>query len=405
MGLSQQVATQEPVRKTLPPKPKKTHSQELTQREHKVLPKKSDSNEMESFDQIFSDNYGLEEFPFLNTPPMEYVSPASAEDASYFDSEEADTEPMCAEEEVWGNLGCVSPGEAEGMEDVEEAKVDLNAVLDFNLERREEVIYEFTLPVEADENNSFSLNLNPDLNLLGTHNQDIIRDTMMMSGINIGLIDVNNLTSLPEPIPSTSFFIQGSDTAPEDDYMETVNPTEVEGILPTMEFEAVQTDCTTTYIPSTIPDEEEEEVDPNDPDWSLADLLNVAVNPSSRRQRIMTPKAKLLHQTKPNLHAVKGEMKRRRPGRPERQEPFTITVVPSRKATSSISEEDLQSLKYRRMRDLNNKASKDCRARRKNKNQLAEEELEQLTEKNLLLRQKLAKMEKEAAYYRRMNNQ
>ena len=169
MGLSQQVASQEPVRKTLPPKPKKTHTQELTQREHKVLPKKSDSNEMESFDQIFSDNYGLEEFPFLNTPPMEYVSPASAEDASYFDSGEADTEPMCAEEEVWGNLGCVSPVDAEGIEDVKEAKVDLNAVLDFNLERREEVIYEFTLPVEADENNSFSLNLEPDLNLLGRH--------------------------------------------------------------------------------------------------------------------------------------------------------------------------------------------------------------------------------------------
>lgn len=404
MGLSQQVASQEPVRKTLPPKPKKTHTQELTQREHKVLPKKSDSNEMESFDQIFSDNYGLEEFPFLNTPPMEYVSPASAEDASYFDSGEADTEPMCAEEEVWGNLGCVSPVDAEGIEDVKEAKVDLNAVLDFNLERREEVIYEFTLPVEADENNSFSLNLEPDLNLLGTHDQDIIRDTLMMSGIDIGQIDVNNLTSLPEPIPSTSIFIQGSCPAAEDDYMETVNPIEVEGMLPSMEFEAAQTDCTTTYLPSTIPDEEVEEADPNDPDWSLADLLNVAASPSRRRQRVMTPKAKLLHQTKPNLNSVKKEeMKRRRPGRPERQEPFTITVVPSRKATSSISEEDLQSLKYRRMRDLNNKASKDCRARRKNKNQLAEEELEQLTEKNLLLRQKLAKMEKEADYYRRMN--
>lgn len=394
MGLSQQMASQQPARKTLPPKPK---SQEPTQREHKVLPKKSNSNEMESFDQIFSDNYGLEEF--LNTPPMEYVSPASAEDASYFDSEEADTEPLCAEEEVWGNLGCVSPVEAEGIEDIAEAQVDPNAAMDFNLERREEVLYEFTLPVDADENNSFSFNLEPDLNLLGTHDQDIIRDTLMMSGIDIGQIDVNNLTSLPEPIPSTSFFIQGSGPALEDDYMETVNPTEVEGMLPSMKFEPVQTNCTTTYIPSIIPDEEVEEADPNDPDWSLADLLNVPASPSSRRQRVSTPKAKLLHSVK------KGEMKKRRPGRPERQEPFTITVVPSRKASSSISDEDLMSLKYRRMRDLNNKASKDCRARRKNKNQSAEEEFEQLTEKNLQLRQKLAKMEKEAAYYRRMNSQ
>ena len=55
----------------------------------------------------------------------------------------------------------------------------------------------------------------------------------------------------------------------------------------------------------------------------------------------------------------------------------------------------MRSLKYRRMRDLNNEASRKCRKNRKSKAALAEVELEEEMRKNEDLRQRLSDMEKE----------
>ena len=69
---------------------------------------------------------------------------------------------------------------------------------------------------------------------------------------------------------------------------------------------------------------------------------------------------------------------------------------------NAMSEEEIQGLKYRRMRELNNQASKACRAKRKNKQQSLEEELVVEQDKNLRLRQKLGAMEKEYAQYKKL---
>merc|ERR1712079_613791 len=93
-------------------------------------------------------------------------------------------------------------------------------------------------------------------------------------------------------------------------------------------------------------------------------------------------------------------MKPKKPGRPERDGPYQIPPIPTRNARMGMSEEELQGLKYRRMRELNNQASKARRAKRKNKQQAMEEELE----KNLRLRQQLEVMEEKYAKLKKLTS-
>jgi len=76
-------------------------------------------------------------------------------------------------------------------------------------------------------------------------------------------------------------------------------------------------------------------------------------------------------------------------GRPARQEPITITEVPE----IGLTKEQRQALKYRRMRDLNNEASRKCRKARKAKANKAEALLDEEQNKNENLRAKKQKME------------
>merc|ERR1712012_579431 len=85
---------------------------------------------------------------------------------------------------------------------------------------------------------------------------------------------------------------------------------------------------------------------------------------------------------------------KRKVGRPEVKAPITITEVP-KTGKIDLSQDQLRSLKYRRMRDLNNEASRKCRKNRKSKAALAEAELEEEMRKNEDLRQRLSDMEKE----------
>ena len=79
-------------------------------------------------------------------------------------------------------------------------------------------------------------------------------------------------------------------------------------------------------------------------------------------------------------------------GRPERQTPLEITEVP-RAGSVSVTPEKMRKLKYRRMRDLNNEASKKCRRNRKQKMNAKEQECQEEEEKYKILKEKLQQME------------
>ena len=86
-------------------------------------------------------------------------------------------------------------------------------------------------------------------------------------------------------------------------------------------------------------------------------------------------------------------------GRPERQTPLEITEVP-RAGSVSVTPSEMRKLKYRRMRDLNNEASKKCRRNRKQKLNVKEQECQEEEEKYKMLKEKLQQMEFETASWR-----
>lgn len=102
-------------------------------------------------------------------------------------------------------------------------------------------------------------------------------------------------------------------------------------------------------------------------------------------------------------------IKSRKRGRPEREEPREITPklpkLPRGQITSDseyayvsdsggiLTDDEVSALKYRRMRDLNNEASKRCRQTRKQKMAINEHMVNQLTEKNEKLKNIVDRME------------
>merc|ERR1712004_202847 len=134
----------------------------------------------------------------------------------------------------------------------------------------------------------------------------------------------------------------------------------------------------------------------DDPDWMPEEEL---LQPSTSRAR--RPSCV----RKPAVRSVqKTSMKKKKPGRPEREGPYNIPSIPTRNARMGMSEEELQGLKYRRMRELNNQASKACRAKRRNKQQAMEEELVMEQEKNMRLRQQLEVMEEKYAKLKKLTS-
>merc|ERR1711976_702346 len=84
-------------------------------------------------------------------------------------------------------------------------------------------------------------------------------------------------------------------------------------------------------------------------------------------------------------------VKRKTVGRPARQGPIPITEVPE----AGLTEEQKAALKYRRMRDLNNEASRKCRKNRKAKMYQADTLLQEEKAKNEKLTHILQRMEAE----------
>ena len=93
---------------------------------------------------------------------------------------------------------------------------------------------------------------------------------------------------------------------------------------------------------------------------------------------------------------------KKKPGRPEREGPYNIPPIPTRNARMGMSEEELQGLKYRRMRELNNQASKACRAKRKNKATEMEEQVAVEEERKMELEARYASMLQQVEELRRM---
>jgi len=84
--------------------------------------------------------------------------------------------------------------------------------------------------------------------------------------------------------------------------------------------------------------------------------------------------------------------KTRKRGRPSK--PLgSGTITPVVDLTGSMTDDEVSAQKYRRMRDLNNEASRRCRESRKGKQSAAEIELEMLQTRNIHLKKKLIEME------------
>ena len=76
-----------------------------------------------------------------------------------------------------------------------------------------------------------------------------------------------------------------------------------------------------------------------------------------------------------------------------------IKKVP-RVGSESLAPEELKKLKYRRMRDLNNEASRKCRNNRNQKMSAKEQEYQEEEEKNRMLKDQLQEIESKVAKWR-----
>jgi len=375
-----QPSSQSRTLRVLPPKPKKAQ-EPLISHEAKVLPKKPEQN----FDQIFEESWdisqeGIQFNDFINTPNMDEflipgMIPTTIEDSCELaDTPQLDLKPCYQEhpiievakpeqssmenfEEAW-NLAhmeegtmetCIAPAEAEGKDT--------------------EQVFEFILPVNAE------YVIEEPERLMSSEENDIVNESLRESGIAEADIDslmasmpMSPISHIPNPIASTSLFVSNIDRVPPN--------------LSTINIEDVP-DHPANHDNSEDPQIKE------DPEW-----LPKFEGPSSSTR---------VYAKKPPLHAVKKSPMKRKPGRPERQEDYQITIVPDKNCISSnqIPLEQVQELKYRRMRDLNNKASKDCRARRKNKQQQMEDELKELQKKNEELKLKLQEMLQQRDFYKK----
>jgi len=90
---------------------------------------------------------------------------------------------------------------------------------------------------------------------------------------------------------------------------------------------------------------------------------------------------------------------KRKVGRPERKTPLEITQVPAQ-GSVFLTPDQLAALKHKRMRDLNNEASKRFRQNRKEKEETNENICQQLENTNILLKEQFLAKQSEAAVWR-----
>merc|ERR1719270_1583609 len=221
---------------------------------------------------------------------------------------------------------------------------------------------------EGEEIYTFGVDDQNNLELLNPEQQDMVQNALQENGIDFSTISMEDTFTFGDPfVPSASA------SATTESFIDST-PASSATIVDLLNVGAAQDD---------------------DPDWMPEEEL---LQPSTSRARRPS------YARKPAIRSVQKMSMKKKPGRPEREGPYNIPPIPTRNARMGMSEEELQGLKYRRMRELNNQASKACRAKRKNKQQAMEEELVVEQEKNLRLRQKLEVMEEKYAKLKQLTS-
>ena len=78
----------------------------------------------------------------------------------------------------------------------------------------------------------------------------------------------------------------------------------------------------------------------------------------------------------------------------------TVASVSDYDSSSALSNDERKEHKYRRMRDLNNAASKRCRIRRKRKHEEMEDEVRQLETENAVMKVHVEELEQKVAKFK-----
>jgi len=376
MGLSQELTYQPVAKKSLPPKPK---SQPDTRLDFRKLPSKPESNMDIWQERALADSLDT---PTMEQTPFNWPSSALGQEESHFNEGALQQEEFSWNENMHDQLFNGPEDfipeeelhqEHEEVQQVEEMQVHVDQMQQPKEEMED---MRCIAPHEAEgiqpknesgleEIYTFGVGEQNQLEFLNLEQKDALSSVLQDSGITD--MDLNSFNM------DTSIF---NDSFPS-----------ATGVGTTESF-VTGTPAASATI-SDLLNVGDSVTQDDDPDW-MPDLTV----PTTSRAR------KPAYARKSTVHSVKKTPMKKKPGRPEREGPYQIPTIPSRKAMNGMSEEEIQGLKYRRMRELNNQASKACRAKRKNKQAMLEEELVTEQEKNLRLRQKLDTMEKEYAQYK-----
>lgn len=380
MGLSQELAIQPVAKKSLPPKPKK--NQPDMRLELRNLPSKPESNMDIWEERALADS--------LDTPPMEQPDfnwPGAGQEESHFNEDPFPQEfswnnPHMHDQLFNGSEDIIPEVELhqehEEVQQVEEMQLQVDQVQQPKEEVEDmrciapaeaEGIVQPKKESKADEEEIYTFGVG-EQNVLEFLQKDTLKTVLEETGI--------------ADMDLSSF---NMDTSIFDDSF----PVSATGVGTTETFVTGPASASATI--ADLLNVGDAAAQDDDPDWMPEEGL-LAPTPSRARKPVYARKS--------TIHSVKRTSMKKKPGRPEREGPYQIPTIPSRNAMNAMSEEEIQGLKYRRMRELNNQASKACRAKRKNKQQLLEEELVVEQEKNLRLRQKLETMEKDHAQYKKL---
>jgi len=369
------MAYQPVAKKSLPPKPKKVQAD--MRLELRNLPKKPEPSMDIWQERALADS--------LDTPDMEqpdFAWPTNLE-------EESHPNQVSLQEEVsWNNnpqmldqLFHGSLVEEEQQPQVEEMQL-VEQVGEVHQQPKQEVEdMRWISPAEAEgiiqpkkeeEIYTFEVDDQNNLELLNPEQQDMVRNALQETGIDLSAFSMEDTFTFGDGesfVPSTS--ASATTESFIDSMPATASSAAIEDLL---NVGAAQDD---------------------DPDWMPEEELLQPSTSKARRPSCVR---------KPAIRSVQKTSMKKKPGRPEREGPYNIPPIPTRNARMGMSEEELQGLKYRRMRELNNQASKACRAKRKNKQQAMEEELVVEQEKNLRLRQQLENMEEKYAKLKKLTS-
>jgi len=361
--------------------------------------------EVVSYEQDFLDAIGQSE-QMLNTPPMDQGNIPNPQ-MSEFDSPEMDAEwdmhaeleglrQQPTEQDLFSSLApaeaehdlfaCVAPAEAEGR------------------------VPPMSSEVTITNNNMEQLNINNDNNNINSHNS-----FQLMSELN------TPSALLLEPVAPDNLAMEiVADQENNPKLASLTNDTWMQEFLGTDSFggenfldsfvAAINNDITTFPVETEVNPEPLVPTEPEKEKPSPSSILEQAIGETlypvdnvsievidhadedDDEEWEEKPKVRKVRKVR-GSKIVKKEpvVKRKTVGRPARQGPIPITEVPE----AGLTEEQKAALKYRRMRDLNNEASRKCRKNRKAKMSQADSLLQEEKAKNEQLRDKVQKMEAE----------